>query len=45
MRLHEVIPQIHHAVGIVNVSIGGDFIVGRTAILGDQDVVHIPDFL
>src|SRR5579884_3117525 len=43
MGMDQVIAYIHHAIGVVDVPVGGDHVVRRTAILGDIGVLHAPD--
>src|ERR1700754_4745336 len=44
LQLRQIIAQVHDAVEIVDVAVGGDFVVGGGAVLADIDRLDFPDF-
>src|SRR5205807_3173079 len=44
LQLRQIVAQVHDAVEIVDVAVGGDLVVGGRAVLADVDRINVPDF-
>ena len=44
LQLRQVVAQVHDAIEVVDLAVGGEFVGGGGSVLADVDVIDVPDF-